>query len=248
MYNALVGIIDLLPSADVGIAVIILTLLVSIIILPITLKATRTQVKMKLIEPKIKKIQEKHKDNREQQALEMLELYREEKINPLSGIFLLLIQLPFVIALYYVFARGGLPEIKVDDLYSFIPSPDQVNVFFLGLVDVTQKSILLAALAALAQFVQTHFLLSSNKKQKENEPEKEEPKEVKKSDEKKPSFQEDFAKSMNLQMRFVFPFFIGFIAYSFSGMVALYFVVRSVVTIVQEVSIKRKIRESYEKA
>jgi len=109
LYNGLVLLIDILPSADVGIAVIILTLLVKVLILPLSIKATRTQMKLKVLEPKIKELQTTYKDKREEQALKMMEMYREAKVNPFSSIFLLLIQLPIIIALYIVFARGGLP-------------------------------------------------------------------------------------------------------------------------------------------
>lgn len=74
LYNALVFLIDLLPSADVGIAVIILTILVKVLILPLSIKATRTQMGVKALEPKIKEIQTVHKGNREVQAVKTMEL------------------------------------------------------------------------------------------------------------------------------------------------------------------------------
>jgi YidC/Oxa1 family membrane protein insertase len=244
LYNGLVFLIDILPSADVGIAVIILTLLVKFLILPLSIKATRTQMKLKVLEPKIKELQTTLKDKREEQAQKMLEMYREAKVNPFSSIFLLLVQLPIIIALYLVFARGGLPEVDPERLYSFIPFPENVNMNFLGLFDVSEKSIVLACIAGVAQFAQSHLLLSAqDKKKKELGVEK-------KADEKKePSFREELAKSMNLQMRYVFPLIIGFIAYTISGAVALYFIVSSLVTIAQEVFVQRKLRaegEAYE--
>ncbi len=236
LYNALVLIIDVLPNQDVGIAVIILTILVSVIILPITLKATRTQVKMKLLEPKLKEIRQKYKDNREQQALEMMKLYREEKMNPFSGFLLLLVQMPFIFTLYYIFARTGLPEINPDLLYSLVSTPTDINIFFLGLVNVTEKSVGLAIIAAAAQFFQSHIMLANQPKKKE-----EDKKETKKTE---PSFQEELAKSMNMNMRFGLPVFIGIMAYSFTGVIAIYFTIRSIITVVQEVFVKRRIREA----
>ncbi|MEX0933156.1 MAG: YidC/Oxa1 family membrane protein insertase, partial [Candidatus Paceibacterota bacterium] len=72
LYNALVLLIDILPSADVGLAVIILTLFVKTLILPLSIKATRTQMKLKILEPKIKEIQTTYKDKREEQAVKMM--------------------------------------------------------------------------------------------------------------------------------------------------------------------------------
>jgi YidC/Oxa1 family membrane protein insertase len=244
LYNGLVLLIDILPSADVGIAVIILTLLVKVLILPLSIKATRTQMKLKVLEPKIKELQTTYKDKREEQALKMMEMYREAKVNPFSSIFLLLIQLPIIIALYIVFARGGLPDIDPERLYSFVPFPENVNMNFLGLIDVAGKSVVLACIAGVAQFTQSHLLLSAqNKKKKELKVEE------KTEEKKEPSFKDELAKSMNLQMRYVFPFIIGFIAYTISGAVALYFIVSSLVTIAQEVFVQRRLRaesEAYE--
>jgi len=251
LYNALVFLIDILPSADVGIAVIILTLAVKALIFPLSIKATRTQMKLKVLEPKIKEVQTTYKDKREEQAKKMMEIYKDAKVNPFSSIFLLILQLPVIIALYIVFARGGLPDINTDLLYSFIPNPTSVNMDFLGLIDVAGKSMVLAVIAVIVQYAQTNILLSYRNKEKEREIKaiKETIKET--SDEKKdPSFKDELAKSMNLQMRFVFPLFIGFIAWSISGAVALYFIVSSLVAIAQEVFVKRKLRlenEAYEK-
>ena len=239
LYNALVLLIDILPSADVGIAVIVLTLFVKTLILPLSIKATRTQMKLKILEPKIKEIQTKYKDKREEQAVKMMGVYKEAKVNPFSSIFLLIIQLPIIIALYLVFARGGLPEIDPELLYSFIPFPENVNMNFLGLIDVAGKSLVLAVIAGVAQFAQSHFLLATQKKVKE---EKAKEDTEKKEEKKEPSFKDELAKSMNMQMRYVFPLIIGFIAYTISGAVALYFIVSSLVTIAQEVFVKRKLR------
>jgi YidC/Oxa1 family membrane protein insertase len=243
LYNALVLLIDILPSADVGVAVIVLTLFVKTLILPLSIKATRAQMRLKILEPKIKEIQTKYKEKREEQAVKMMDVYKEAKVNPFSSIFPLIIQLPIVISLYLVFARGGLPEINSEILYSFIPFPENVNMNFLGLIDVAGKSLVLAVIAGVAQFTQSHFLLSAQNKAKE-----EKAKEVteEKEEKKEPSFKDELGKSMNMQMRYVFPFIIGFIAYRISGAVALYFIISSLVTIAQEVFVKRRLRAENE--
>jgi membrane protein insertase Oxa1/YidC/SpoIIIJ len=114
---------------------------------------------------------------------------------------------------------------------------------FLGLVDVAGKSLVLAVIAGITQFAQSHFLLSiKGKEQKDALKTKESETETK----SEPSFKDELAKSMNLQMRYVFPIIIGFIAYSISGAVALYFIVSSLFTIAQEVFVKRKLRQENE--
>ena len=86
IYNALVALVALIPGGDVGIAVILVTLLIRLILLPFSLSAARTQRAMKMLEPKIKELKEKYKNDKEKEALETLALYREAKVNPFASI------------------------------------------------------------------------------------------------------------------------------------------------------------------
>src|SRR4051812_38944032 len=103
LYNALILLFKLLPWADAGLVVIILTTLVRLILFPLSRKAVLTQVRMNEVAPELEKIKEKYKDKPEEQAKKTLELYREKKINPFSGILVILIQLPVIFALYRIF-------------------------------------------------------------------------------------------------------------------------------------------------
>ncbi|MGH9117906.1 MAG: YidC/Oxa1 family membrane protein insertase [Acidimicrobiales bacterium] len=85
-----------------GMAIVFLTLTVMILVLPLTLKATRSMLMMQALQPEIKKLQAEHRDDRQKLNEEMLALYRQNKINPLSGCLPLLIQLPVFIVLYQV--------------------------------------------------------------------------------------------------------------------------------------------------
>lgn len=157
--------------------------------------------------------------------------------------------MPIIIALYIVFARGGLPTIDPTLLYSFISNPTNINMHFLGLIDVAGKSIILACIAGITQFAQSHLLLSVRNKENEREKEKKivAAQSIEEEGKKKdPSFKDELAKSMNMQMRFVFPFIMGFIAYSISGAVALYLIVSSLFTIAQEIFVKRRLRKENE--
>src|SRR5271155_3614640 len=118
LYNILVWLIDVMPNHDVGLAVIGTTLVVSLLLFSISKQAIRTQLKMKEIEPELKKIKDQIKD-KEQQTKATLELYKKYKINPFSGILIALIQIPILLGLYYVFYKGGLPSINIKTLYPF---------------------------------------------------------------------------------------------------------------------------------
>lgn len=231
LYNALIFFIDVVPGGDVGIAVILLTLSVKCILFPISIKAARTQVLMKEMEEPLKEVQERYKDDKQKQAQEVMALYKEKGANPFSSIALIFIQLPIIFGLYWVFARGGLPTINADILYSFIPFPQTVDMEFMGIVDMAGKSIVLAFLAGFTQFIHARMALPIAKPKKEGE---------------EPSFKDDFARSLQLQMRYVLPIIIAVVAYTISAAVALYWTTSNIFTIGQEWYVKRNIRKPQE--
>lgn len=228
IYNSLVFFIDVVRDGDVGIAIICTVILVKLILLPLSLKAIRTQIAMREIEPKLAKIKEEYKDKRELQALKTMELFKEAQVNPFSSILLLFIQIPVVIALYFAVYSGGgvaLPAINTALLYSFIPTPETANMLFLGLMDITLKSLPLALLAGLTQFIHTHLSLPPQKPRDPNA---------------EPNFKDDFARSMQMQMRYVMPVLITFVAYTISAAIALYFTVSNLFAIGQEYLVRHK--------
>ena len=105
LYNGLVFLTGVFPWEGLGLAVVSLTLIVRLILLPVSHKSTKAQAQMRVIEPEVKNQKEKYKDNREEQAKQIMELYQRHGLNPFSGCLLLLVQLPVVISLYFVFYR-----------------------------------------------------------------------------------------------------------------------------------------------
>src|SRR3989344_9441543 len=159
IYNLLVALMAAIPGGDVGIAVIILTLFVRLVLLPFSLSAARTQRAMRLLEPKLAELREKHKDNKEEQAVKTLELYRTERVNPFASILTVFIQMPVLLALFWVFYYepfSTVSAINVTRLYGFTPVPSDVSLLFLGVVSVAGKSVALAFLAGITQFYQAH--------------------------------------------------------------------------------------------
>ncbi len=223
LYNALVFLTANVPWADVGLAVVALTIIVKIITFPLTQKSLRSQIKMREIEPELEEIKGKY-SNKEEQARQTFALYKKHKINPLSGCLVLIIQLPILIALYRVFYNGI--SLNENLLYSFVHYPETLNTLFIGLIDIAKKSIVLSVLAGITQFIQIRLSMPAFKS---------------KPDDK--SFKTELMKSMNVQMRYVMPVFIVFIAYTTSGAIALYLVVNNLVSIAQEIFIKRKLQK-----
>jgi YidC/Oxa1 family membrane protein insertase len=223
LYNLLVILFKLAPWADAGIIVIALTLVVRFILFPLSKKAIVTQVAMQQIGPKVKEIQEKHKDDKETQARLTLALYKDKGVNPLSGILLLFIQLPIIWALYRIFLYSGIPNIDGSLLYSFVHAPSHVSTMFLGLIDITHKSVTLALLAALSSYFQMKIATAS-----QQVPEGK-------------GFGNDLARSMQTQMKYIFPVIVFVISYKISGVVALYWCTTNLFTIAQEIFVRRKL-------
>jgi len=225
LYNALIALLDIGPWVDMGVAVIVLTLIVKTAMFPLSLKAARTQRVMKDLESPMKELREKYKDNREEQGRRLLALYRDNNVNPFSSFLVLFIQLPVILGLYFVFLKGGLPTIDPTLLYSFVPQPgSDVSMHFLGLIDLTAKNIPLAILAGISQHFQARLALPDLAPKKENA-----------------TFQEDFARSLQVQMKYVLPFVIMFVAYVASAAVALYWITSNIFAIGQEIHVKKRV-------
>jgi YidC/Oxa1 family membrane protein insertase len=213
-YNAFVFIIGIIPGHSAG---------VRLILYPLSKQSIKTQLKMKQIEPEIAKLRTNVKDKQEQ-AKQMMQLYKERDIHPFSGILLLFIQLPILLGMYQVF-RSGLPKLNASIIYSFIHAPAAVSMTFLGL-SLLGTSYILALFASFTQFIQFQLALPTPPKTD------------------KRTFQTDLATSMNMQMKYVYPIILFFIAV-ISPVIALYFVTSNTFMILQEVFVRRRMAKKY---
>lgn len=221
LLNILAFLVSVIPGGDVGIAVIVLTILVKTALFPLSQKSIESQAKMNLLNPELKKIKESGA-SKEEQAKQTFELYKKYKTNPFSGCLLVLIQIPIIFALYYVFMKGLSFDSNL--LYSFVQKPINTNMNFLGLFDIGKNHIwVLTILAGASQFLQAYYM----------------PKPAI-TDSKSDSFQDSFARSMNMQMKYVFPFVVALIAYNLSGAVALYWVTSNMFAVGQQIYARKK--------
>ncbi|MEX2013678.1 MAG: YidC/Oxa1 family membrane protein insertase [Parcubacteria group bacterium] len=211
-----------LPWADAGIIVILLTILVRLIMFPLSKKAVLTQVRMAEIAPDLAKIKEQYKDRTEEQAKLTLALYKEKGVNPFSGILVIILQIPIIIALYQIFLH--FPEVNAALLYSFVVMPDHINTTFIGILDITAKSATIAFLAAISTFFQFQISMKGQIPPKGN------------------SFGDNLTRSMQTQMKYFFPVIVFFISYNISGAIALYWLTSNLFSIGQEIFIRRKFK------
>jgi YidC/Oxa1 family membrane protein insertase len=221
LLNALAFLVSVIPGGDVGLAVILLTIFVKIVLFPLSQKSIESQAKINKLTPELKKIKDSGL-SKEEQAKKTFELYKTHKTNPFSGCLLVLIQLPIIFALYYVFMKGLAFD---SNLYSFIHMPEKISMNFLGIFDISgSKIIVLAIMAGVSQYFQAYFM----------------PKQPVSDSSEKGSFQENFTKSMQTQMKYVFPFVVAFIAYSVSGALALYWITSNIFAIGQQIYAEKK--------
>jgi len=228
ILNALVFLLEVIPGADLGIAVIVLTIIVKAIILPLTHKSVASQAKIKEIDPEVRGVKDKYKNDKQEQAKKIMELYKKHGVNPFSGCFSLIIQIPIILGLFYVFLNG-LDSIDPERIYSFLELPENINTTFLGLVSLTEKSIILALIAGATQYAQIKLSMP--------------PLPPKDKDAKEVSFKDELARGMNVQMRYVLPGIVFFVAYSISAAIALYWTTSNLFSIAHELYVKRKAKK-----
>lgn len=221
LYNALVVIVSFSPGFSLAIAVILLTLLVKLVLSPLSYKTFIGQMKQKELQPLIQEIKKKYKDQTEQSKA-IFALYKEHKANPFSGCLTLLLQFPIIIGLYQVFLKGV--EASQEKMYSFVSLPEQVNYFLFG-IDLHEKSIILAVLAGIFQFVQMYLSPAMRQSEDAN---------MVQTD------QERMAAALQKNMKYMMPVMVGFFAAVVPAAVALYWVVNNIFMIGQETFIWKR--------
>ncbi len=211
LFNLMVFIYNTVPYADLGVAVILLTVIIKLLLFPLGLKAMKSQKEMNEIQPEVKKIQKKYKDDKEKQAKKILEIYKEKNINPFSGILVLIIQLPILISLFQIF-RKGVGEEEMSQLYSFISSPATIDTTFLNIIDLSSPNSFLAVLAAGGQYYQMKISTQSTEKKGEKS---------------------DTAKMIQKQMLYFLPVFTFIILLTIPSAVGLYWIITVAFSVLQ---------------
>lgn len=189
LYNLLVFVYNIAPWGGLGFAIIVLTILVKSLVLPLTYTAMKAQKELQEIQPKIAEIKEKYKDDKETLAKELMGVYKVHNVNPFASCLPTVVQLFVFIALYQVLS-AGIHSIDGSILYSFIANPGSMSVFFLGF-DLGKVSVVLAAIAAIAQYFQAKQMVTRRP-----------PKDVQATT---AALDEDMAATMNKMMLYVLP-------------------------------------------
>ncbi len=214
LYQPLLNILVLLYTylGDFGIAVIVLTLIIKLLLYPSSLKSLKSQRALTELQPEIKKVQQQYKDDKTGQAKAMMELYKRKKISPFSGCLPLLFQLPILIALYRVF-WGGLDSNQMAFLYSWVSAPGAVNTTFLGFLNLAQPNGVMAVLAGISQFIFSKLTMKPQKNSPGEKP--------------------GFTNMMQKQMIYFFPILTIMIVWRLPSAIGLYWLVSTLFSIIQ---------------
>lgn len=216
ILNLLVFLYNIVPGHDIGLAIIIMTVIIKLILLPLSKQSIKSQKSLQELQPKIDEIKKKYADNKEEQGRAMMQLYKQEKVNPFSSCLPLLIQLPFLWAVFMVF-QAGLKGQSLNLVYSFIHQPELINTISLGFIDLAKPNVVLAVLAGLAQFWQAKMMTTKRPEVRGNG-----------------AKDEDMMAIMNKQMLYLMPALTVFIGLSFPGGLALYWLVTTLLTAFQQ--------------
>lgn len=217
IFNALVLLYNVVPGNDLGVAIVLLTVALKLVLQPLTVKSLRSQRELQRIQPQVAALQKQYKGKQAELSAALMTLYKSEKVNPMSSCLPLLLQLPILIAIYQVFAAGLSKPIADGVLYPLVHNPGTLNHFTLGSFDLLVASPFLAVLAGLAQFWQTKMMVT-----------------------KRPpvavpgSKDEDMAAVMNKQMVYVMPAMTVVIGLSLPSGLSLYWLVTTLLTVLQQ--------------
>ena len=223
LFNILIFFYNIIP--DFGVAIILLTLLIRIVLFPLSKKGITARKSLEELQPKIKEIQKKYKD-KEERARQMMKFYKENKVNPASGCLPLLVQLPIFIALYRLFIN--ISEMitsngQLEGVYSFIANPGTINPMFLGLANLAIPSLFLAIAAGVFQFIQSKIMFKSS------------PAKTPGADQKM-----NIQQSMGRQMTYFMPLIIVFISLKLPAGLPLYWAVSTLFGIGEYWLVQRK--------
>ena len=221
LLNLLVAIYNFV-GGDMGLAIVVLTVFLKFLLYPLSQRALVSQRALQGLQPKVEALKLKFKDQKEKLAQELMQLYQQEKVSPLSSCLPLIIQLPFLIALYQVF-RSGLNSGSLELLYPFIHNPGHLSDTFLGWWHLSQASWPLGLLTAGAQYWQSKMLSTKSPAIK-----------------LPGSRDEGMAAAMNKQMLYVLPGMTFFFSLTLPGGLILYWLANTLLTIGQQYLVFRR--------
>lgn len=258
-----------------GVALTLFTVLIKLVLLPLSIKQQKSMVKMQQIQPLLNDIQQKYKDDPQKQQAEMMKFYKENKVNPTGGCLPLLIQMPILICLYQVisYPLTYMLGMNSSQSWAFVQKWSDTSLqASVAQIDAATKSgainfdlfgkfinlaqtpswknpswlWLIPILAALTTYLSSKLTTVQNKKKKTKK-DADEPSKPKRvlNPEAKPESSTDQAQAMTSSMTIVMPLFTLWIAFSYPASLGFYWFISNVVTMLQQMYLNHKYGDKY---
>jgi YidC/Oxa1 family membrane protein insertase len=229
LLNGLIFVASLTPGYNLGIAIIILTIIVKLILFMPTQHAMEGQRKMQAVQPKMDAMKAKYKDDPKKMQEETMKLWKEHGVNPMQACLPMLIQFPILIGLFFTIRDGSVLALSEHLLYAPYQNLSwDFGTQFLGM-DLTVPNVtVMPILLVVMQFFQMKLSFAHNKKKQGDQ--------GKKKDQK--ASQQEMQQKM---MMYGLPLMIGFFAIQFPAAVSLYWAASTVFAVGQQVFVNRKV-------
>jgi len=261
IFNALMFLYSVIPGGDFGIAIILFTIFIRILLYPLVRKQLHQTKLMRKLQPELAKIKKEAKGNRQLEATMQMELYKRHGVSPFQSIFVLLIQLPIFIGLYHVIQiivahrdevakYAYAPLEQLEPIRKLIENPDNFNHTMLGFIDLTKTAfsngfdialVLLALISAVTQYIMSKQTLPTTGK-----PPKRFRDIMREAAEGKQSDASEMSSAMMTNMVKIMPIMMFFIMLNLPGALALYYTVSNLVATAQQHYILNKDTEEME--
>ncbi len=226
IFNLFVFLYNILPGHDVGLVILAITILVRLAVYPLTSASIKSQRALQDLQPKLAAIKQQYADDKQKQTVAIMEMYKNNKVNPLASCLPMLIQLPILIALYAVLRDGLNSKNLADSLYSFISNPGTINQISLGFLNMAKPNYVLAILAGLAQYFQAKTLSTKNPPLQAGEGSKD----------------EAMMSMMNKQMLYFMPVMTVVIGFNLPGGLTLYWFFSTLLMVLQQLWISKNFK------
>jgi YidC/Oxa1 family membrane protein insertase len=220
IFNALILIYQFAAFHDLGIAIILLTVAVRLLLFPLFHATARYQKLAPKLQKEIAAIQHRHKDDKGEQTKALMELYRAHKVNPFTPFLSLIVQIPILIALYQVLNKAFKYQ-PAGLIYPFLAAPAALNTTLLGIVDLSKPNIVIILLAAALQYIQARISLPEHK----------------------PGTPLEQAEKISRNMTIIGPIITLVIFWNLSAALGLYWAVFTAVSVIQQFIVNRRLRK-----
>ncbi len=226
IFNILIFFVKIFPGHSLALAILVLTLIIKLLLISPSKKSLVQQQKMQALQDEVNAVRQKYSGDQQKTAEATMAIWKKHKVNPFSSFMPMFIQLPVMIALFYVVKQGLMPH---NEIYLWSPlqdfSLDLVSKDLLGILDLGSQNVLWLAIAvALFQFISMKLIMVMKKNGKNN----------KKDTKKEESSEQKQVQKAGQIMMYMMPLLIGFFSYSMPAAVGFYWAISTVFTIGQQ--------------